>query len=66
MSDAPLPLVLVHGFMGGSGQWHLQRDALETVGPLVAVDLPGFGRNAHLDAPESIVGFATWVLDHLS
>ncbi|MEM9605097.1 MAG: alpha/beta fold hydrolase [Pseudomonadota bacterium] len=58
--------VLVHGYLGGSAQWHLQRPALESLGPVVAVDLPGFGENAALEAPDSIAGFATWVLEHLS
>lgn len=60
------PVVLVHGFLGGSPQWQGQREAFSHVGPTIVVDLPGFGFNAHLEAPDSIAGFATWVLDHLS
>ena len=59
------PLVMVHGFMGGSRQWADQTRALGSCIDVVTVDLPGFGLNAHLPAPETITGFATWVLDHL-
>ncbi len=59
------PLVLVHGFMGGSDQWHLQKP-LGATRDLIAVDLPGFGKNAHLPPIDRIDGFAQWVLDHLS
>ncbi|MXQ07867.1 alpha/beta fold hydrolase [Alphaproteobacteria bacterium GH1-50] len=59
------PLVIVHGFMGGSDQWALQAP-LGAARDIVTVDLPGFGRNAHLDPIDSIRGFASWVLDELS
>ena len=58
------PLVLVHGFMGGSGQWQLQAP-LADGREVIAVDLPGFGRNAHLDAIQSIPAFAEWVLSEV-
>ena len=59
------PLVLVHGFLGGSDQWHLQAP-LAVGREVIAVDLPGFGRNAHLPAIDGIGDFADWVLAHLS
>lgn len=59
------PLVLVHGFMGGSAQWRTQA-ALGDRRPLVALDLPGFGANAHLSPVDRIAGFAEWVLDTLT
>ena len=62
----PLPLVLVHGFMGGSDQWELQRKGLAKDHDLIAVDLPGFGRNNTSEAPDTITGFAHFVLDHLT
>ena len=58
------PLVLVHGFMGGSAQWHLQ-EPLGRDRPLITVDLPGFGDNSHLDPLDRIEGFAAWVIDDL-
>ncbi|MEO0909125.1 MAG: alpha/beta hydrolase [Pseudomonadota bacterium] len=60
-----LPLVLVHGFMGGSDQWELQKE-LGRDRPLVTLDLPGFADNAALEAPNTINGFAEHVLDELS
>lgn len=51
--------------MGGSPQWELQREALSQHFELVAVDLPGFGRNAHLPVVNRIEGLADWVLDLL-
>jgi len=59
------PLVLVHGFMGGSAQWEGYVEALAARRDLVAVDLPGFGANAHLPAIDSIGGYADWVVQHL-
>ena len=60
------PLVFVHGFMGGSRQWQDQRAAFEAGFDIITPDLPGFGENAHLEAPTDIAGFARWVLDDLS
>lgn len=59
------PLVLVHGFMGGSDQWAHQSPLAEGRN-LVAVDLPGFGKNAHHAPVDSISGFADWVLADLT
>ncbi len=60
-----IPLVLVHGFMGGSDQWEPQVP-LSANGPLVAPNLPGFGKNADLPVINTIGGFADWVLQDLS
>ena len=60
------PLVLVHGFMGGSAQWRLQQQDLGRKRELVTIDLPGFGKNNHLDAANSIASFAQFVLDRLT
>lgn len=58
------PLVLVHGFMGGSDQWALQAPLAEER-TLVPLDLPGFGRNADMAPLNSIEGFAGWALGEL-
>jgi pimeloyl-ACP methyl ester carboxylesterase len=60
-----LPLVLVHGFMGGSAQWELQ-EPLAQDRRIIPIDLPGFGSNAHLDPVNTIDGFARWVLNALT
>lgn len=59
------PLVLVHGFMGGSAQWDGYVDGLKEKTDIIAVDLPGFGANAHLRPIDSIGGYADWVIAHL-
>jgi pimeloyl-ACP methyl ester carboxylesterase len=43
----------------------VQQQALGDSLDIIACDLPGFGENAHLDAPNSIRAFAKWVLDRL-
>ena len=58
------PLVLVHGFMGGSDQWVMQAPLTEGR-ELIAVDLPGFGKNAHMPPIKTIRGVAEWVLRRL-
>lgn len=60
-----LPVVLVHGFMGGSSQWELQKEYFGTDRELITPDLPGFGLNSHLDSPNKISGFANYILDDL-
>ena len=59
------PLVLVHGFMGGSAQWDGYLDQLAEFFDLIAVDLPGFGAHAHLPPLSSIGGYADWIIHHL-
>lgn len=59
------PLVLVHGFMGGSAQWQAQIQAFSGTYDVIAVDLPGFGANNHLPALHSIGAFAEWVIAEL-
>ena len=60
------PIVFVHGFMGGGRQWEEQIEALKGDFQVITVDLPGFGENAHLIAPDHIRGYSQWVLDELS
>lgn len=60
-----IPIVFVHGLMGGSAQWQDQVRALEGF-DVIALDLPGFGENAHMGAIASIADFAMWALDELN
>ena len=60
-----IPLVFVHGFMGGSAQWDGQVAGLPDV-PVIALDLPGYGKNSHMTACHDIVDFARWALDELT
>lgn len=57
---------MVHGFMGGSAQWDGQKKALSETCEVIALDLPGFGKNAHLPVINSIGGFADWVVGELA
>ena len=61
-----MPLVLVHGFMGGSEQWHHQITGLTNDFDLITIDLPGFGNKTSLPALGTITEYADWVLTHLS
>ena len=60
------PLVLVHGFMGGSEQWARQQAEWSAHRDVIAVDLPGFGKNNHLPVIDTIGGFADWVIAELN
>ena len=59
------PLVLVHGFLGGSAQWDGYVDALRQKYDLIAVDLPGFGANARMPPIDSISGYADLVVQYV-
>lgn len=59
------PVVFVHGLMGGSAQWEGQVRALADL-EVIALDLPGFGENAHMEAAGSIADFASWALNELT
>lgn len=59
------PLVLVHGYLGGSAQWANEMSYLSSHFDVIAVDLPGFGDSHALKAPDTINGFASSVLTQL-
>ena len=58
-------LVFVHGYLGGSPQWANQADVFSRNFDVVTPDLPGFGLNNEMEPPQTIRGFATYVLDQL-
>lgn len=58
-------LVFVHGYLGGSPQWAAQVEKFSADLNVITPDLPGFGLSSHLEAPETITGFADNVLDEL-
>ena len=64
-STTKKPLVFVHGYLGGSPQWTFQVEYFSEEFNVITLSLPGFGLNAHLDAPQTITGFAQYVLDEL-
>ena len=59
------PLVLVHGYLGGSHQWAAELQALSPHLDVIAPDLPGFGRSHHLPSPTEMTGHAQAVLNTL-
>ena len=58
-------LVLVHGYLGGSSQWIEQVAVFSQCFHVVTVDLPGFGLNHSMESPETIRGYAEFVLNQL-
>ncbi|MFK7761842.1 MAG: alpha/beta fold hydrolase [Roseobacter sp.] len=58
------PFVLVHGFMGGQAQWHLQRP-LHEHREVVEIALPGFGQRNEAPPIDTISGFARSVIADL-
>jgi 2-hydroxy-6-oxonona-2,4-dienedioate hydrolase len=53
------PLVLQHGFLGGSAYWTPQLTSFGRHFDVIASDFPGFAGSAHIEAPDSVVGFST-------
>ncbi len=58
-------LVLVHGYLGGSAQWADQVEAFSSTFNVITPDLPGFGRNHEMPAPQTIGDFADYVLEQV-
>ncbi len=56
------PLVLVHGYLGGSRQWAAEIAHLRQRFDVVAVDLAGYGQARHLPAPTAMAAHAHAVL----
>jgi 2-hydroxy-6-oxonona-2,4-dienedioate hydrolase len=62
------PLVLVHGYLGGSSQWNSLLPMLSQHFEVVTLDLAGFGKANHLNGPTNMADHARSVLatlDHL-
>ena len=58
-------LVFVHGYLGGSLQWHAQVAAFSEHFNVITPDLPGYGLNNTRVSPQTIGGYAEYVLDEL-
>src|SRR4029079_4406330 len=56
------PLIMQHGFLGGSGYWVPQFPAFGKVFDIIAPDLPGFAGSAAELAQDSIEGMAAAVI----
>lgn len=64
-AGAGQPLVLVHGYLGGSSQWLAEIERLRRFFDVIAVDLAGYGDAKHLTAPGDIASHARLVLSTL-
>ncbi|MGE0798371.1 MAG: alpha/beta fold hydrolase [Lautropia sp.] len=60
------PLVMLHGFVGGSGFWVAQQAGMGDRLRLICIDLPGFAGSAGVPAPDSLSGYAQTVVDRLA
>ena len=56
------PVVLIHGFLGRARLWGPLAEALAHRFHVVAVDLPGFGRDSARSAPDRIEAFSQTVV----
>ena len=57
------PLVLVHGYLGSSEMWCLQRDYLSKFFRVIAPALPGFGESHEAQSLDSINDMAKFVIN---
>ena len=57
------PLVLVHGYLGSSEMWCLQRDYLSKFFRVISPALPGFGESHKAQSLDSINDMAKFVID---
>lgn len=68
-SEGPTPQLLVHGLGGSSINWVEVLTPLAAYGPVVAIDLPGFGRSPVPDGgsarPRANAAFVRALLDEL-
>ena len=58
-------LVFVHGYLGGSKQWAEQVATFSPFFDVITPDLPGYGCNRALPAPDTIGDFADYVLEQV-
>ena len=57
------PLVLVHGYLGSSEMWCLQRDYLSKFFRIISPALPGFGESHEAESLDSINDMANFVIN---
>ena len=59
------PLVLIHGFLGSNDLWKYQIKAFRKNFRVIAIELPGYGKNYKLKPLQSISAFTNYVLQIL-
>ena len=57
------PLILVHGYLGSSEMWCLQRDYLSKFCRIISPALPGFGESHESQSLDSINDMAKFIID---
>ncbi|MCS1350421.1 alpha/beta fold hydrolase [Mechercharimyces sp. CAU 1602] len=57
------PIILLHGLWGGADSWLPLIDQLSTTHPIIAPDLPGFGRSPYHHQSSPIAGTITAVVE---
>jgi len=57
------PLVLVHGYLGSSEMWCLQRDYLSKFFRVISPALPGFGESHEAESLDSINDMAKFIIN---
>jgi len=60
------PLVLVHGFLGSSEMWKLQKEYLSKFFRVITPALPGFGESSKVKSCDSINSMAKTILNLLN
>ena len=60
-----VPLVLVHGYLGSSEMWNLQKDFLSKYFRVIVPALPGFGESYNIKSVDSINAMAKTILQIL-
>ena len=60
-----IPLVLVHGYLGSSEMWNLQKDFLSKYFRVIVPALPGFGESYNIKSVDSIKAMAKTILQIL-
>ena len=58
-------LVLVHGYLGSGAQWERQVPVFSQHFRVVCLDLPGYGPNCEMQSPDTIGGYAEYILSEL-
>ena len=59
------PLVLVHGYLGSSEMWKLQKDYLHKKFRIIVPALPGFGESFNAKSLNSISLMAKFIIQHI-
>ena len=57
------PLVLVHGYLGSSEMWCLQKDYFSKFCRVITPAIPGFGESSDIKSLDTIEGMASKIIE---